>query len=618
MKNVRTSNSFRENRRSPMTRLTIPSHLTPSTNQPTIPNRRSPMHRFALLLVLLSAIPVTAGDAINRVNDLYVDPPTLECLGFRWYINGDDDGDATGELTFRPAGEETWRQALPMLRVNREVVNYDFRPYACENLLAGSILDLDPGVEYEVRCVLSDPDGGGADTTLTVRTREVPEYPAPKRILHVYQPGHPEARKPRVYTSLHKALRYLQPGDEVRVHAGVHFTNSDTLRIDISGTPEAPIVIRPAGDGKAFIDGGSTGIIFDIRDTEHLFFEDLTVRTGDTAFRADGASHLTIRRCQILDVRTGLYSYSEHSTHWYIADNTITGRNENWYPRGQDNPSHTGINLYGRGHVVTHNRISDFWDGIAIANYGKPPHDLALQAVAIDFSYNDLSEFVDDGVETDYGCHNVRVWGNRIRNAHTGLSAQPTYGGPIYLIRNQVYNATSLSLKLHNWCTGLEIYHNTLISARQGFRSYPRWQNTIMRNNLILGVSRYAVETGSPDPRTTLDYDGYHRTDDPEDRFFKWIVGEDSTRYATLEEFTAATGLEEHGIEIGYDIFNDAQPPEEGKTYPTLDLLLDPESPAVDAGMALPTINDTHQGDAPDLGCCEAGEPLPRYGPREE
>jgi len=49
-------------------------------------------------------------------------------------------------------------------------------------------------------------------------------------------------------------------GDEVLVHAGVHFTNSDTLDIDISGTPDAPIVIRAAGDGKTFIDGGSTGI----------------------------------------------------------------------------------------------------------------------------------------------------------------------------------------------------------------------------------------------------------------------------------------------------------------------------------------------------------------------
>ncbi len=138
------------------------------------------------------------------------------------------------------------------------------------------------------------------------------------------------------------------------------------------------------------------------------------------------------------------------------------------------------------------------------------------------------------------------------------------------------------------------------------------------RNNLILGGSRYAMETGSPDPQTSLDYDGYHRTDDPEGRFIKWIVGEASTRYATLEEFTEATGLEEHGIEVGYDIFVETQPPEEGKTHAPLDLLLRPGSAAVDAGIALPTVNETYKGDAPDLGCCEEGEVLPLYGPREE
>jgi len=574
-----------------------------------------PLSAFLLLLVPASGAAV---DAIRRTGDFFVDPPTLACLGFRWYIYGDDDGDAAGQLTYRRVGENTWHQALPMLRVNREVVNYDFHPYACENLLAGSIFYLAPDTEYEVRCLLRDPDGGQADTTVVVRTRPVPQAPAPARTLHLHQPRYGVPKRPRIYTSLRQAVVNLQPGDHLLVHAGVHYTGGDSLRIALRGAPDAPIVIRAAGDGKAFIDGGGAEMIFDVRDAGHLIFEDLIVRNGRTAFRADGARHLTVRRCRITDVRTGLYSYSEHSTHWYIADNVITGRNPAWYPRGEDNPSHTGINLYGRGHVVCRNRISGFWDGIAVANYGKPPHDLALQAVAIDFYHNDLSEFVDDGIETDYGCHNVRVWENRILNVHAGLSAQPTYGGPIYFIRNQVYNATALSLKLHNWCSGLEIYHNTLISARQAFVSYPRWQNAILRNNLFLGVARYAAETGSPDPRTSLDYDGYRRTDDPEGRFIKWAVGEEEGRYATLEEFTAATGFEAHGIEIDYGIFVQAGPPIEGQTYApdAVDLALRPEAAAVDAGMSLPNISDTYAGNAPDLGCCEAGLPLPHYGPR--
>jgi hypothetical protein len=46
------------------------------------------------------------------------------------------------------------------------------------------------------------------------------------------------------------------------------------------------------------------------------------------------------------------------------------------------------------------------------------------------------------------------------------------------------------------------------------------------------------------------------------------------------------------------------------------DLRLDPASRAVDAGVVLPNFNDGFAGQAPDLGCCELGQPLPHYGPR--
>jgi hypothetical protein len=47
-----------------------------------------------------------------------------------------------------------------------------------------------------------------------------------------------------------------------------------------------------------------------------------------------------------------------------------------------------------------------------------------------------------------------------------------------------------------------------------------------------------------------------------------------------------------------------------------IDPRLDPGSRAVDAGIVLPNFNDGFTGTAPDLGCCELGQPLPHYGPR--
>ena len=291
----------------------------------------------------------------------------------------------------------------------------------------------------------------------------------------------------------------LRPGDEVLFHAGIHYTGLDTLRVAARGTAAHPIVFR--GQQGATVDGEGGWAVFDLRDSAHLFFEGLSLRRAEYGIYADGTSWLVVRQCHLEDVRTGIYSYSENSTNWYIADNTLVGRNVTWYPRSRDSPSHTGINLYGRGHIVCHNRISGFWDGLAIANFGKPPHAPEMQPVAIDFYRNEISQAVDDGLEVDYGCHNIRVFENRIYNVHAGLSAQPTYGGPVYFVRNLVYNATALSLKLHNWCTGLEIYHNTLVSPRQGFHSYPRWQNTrLVQQPLFGGTTIRCRDWHAPPP----------------------------------------------------------------------------------------------------------------------
>jgi hypothetical protein len=46
------------------------------------------------------------------------------------------------------------------------------------------------------------------------------------------------------------------------------------------------------------------------------------------------------------------------------------------------------------------------------------------------------------------------------------------------------------------------------------------------------------------------------------------------------------------------------------------DFRLKPGSAAIDAGIALPTINDDFTGRAPDLGAYELDRPAPHYGPR--
>ena len=95
-----------------------------------------------------------------RAGRFLVDPPTLENVGFRWYVEGDSNRNARVDVAYRRAGDVKWKDALPMLRVHHEIVNQDYGPYRVGNLFAGSVLFLKPATRYQVRFTMHDPDGG--------------------------------------------------------------------------------------------------------------------------------------------------------------------------------------------------------------------------------------------------------------------------------------------------------------------------------------------------------------------------------------------------------------------------------------------------------------------------
>ncbi|HWQ56749.1 MAG TPA: hypothetical protein VN442_23890 [Bryobacteraceae bacterium] len=578
-----------------------------------------PKTSLVLLFCLVYACP--AADRIVP-GKLLVDPPTLENLGFRWYVKGDDNRNAKVEVQYRRKGEPGWRAALPLLRVYRELVNQDFDPYRVGNLFAGSVLFLEPGTAYEVRLAMSDPEGGGETRTVTAETRREPRALVGGRTLDVYPAGFTGKRTPRSYVGLMAAYAVARPGDRLLLHAGIY---KGPFTLARSGAPDKPIAIQAAGDGEAVLEGpGHGGDLLNVQRANHLIFEDLTLRHAKHAILAGvkgepGASGLVVRRCRISDAIWGVTTTSEYSSGWYIADNVLTGTNPTWYPRPEKtymSPSHTGINVYGRGHVVAHNRISRFSDGIAPANFGPPRDELELQPVAVDIHDNDVSFAQDDCIETDYGAHNFRVYRNRCYNAHTGISVQPFYGGPVYLIRNEVYGVTALNFKVHNYSAGVVAYHNTVASAGSGFKSFERWQNGHFRNNLFLGGRGLAMDTGTLTRYSTLDYNGYRRNA-PGD-LIRWFDGVKRALYPTLEAFRTATRHERHGIMVDYDLFLKAEPPRAGVTVDpaAYDLRLRNGAAAVDAGTPLAGINDGSAGRAPDLGCYELGAAPPRYGPR--
>jgi hypothetical protein len=677
--------------------------------------------RTAQLLALsLALVATTAGaqDAArgggNAVTpgDLIVEPPTLINLGFEWWIEGDDNRNASVAVSFRARGETEWRDALPLLRLHGERIYSESRiDLVAPNMFAGSILDLTPDTEYEARFVLSDPDGvrGETQRTATVRTRAEPVPYRGGRTFHVYPHGFAGAKTEPAFEGLMCAYNEwcagtdwatagrprVRPGDTILVHAGIYqynryeYTNDaavnrttpldGTYYLTADGTAERPISIVAAGDGDVVFDGNGNYALFDVRAADYTHFEGITFRNAEVAILAGtqfiaGAKGLTVKRSSFERVGAGVFTNWSGSSGFYIADNVFVGRNDPnhligwagdmWIKfRGVDGQvfpppmaSYVAVKLYGPGHVVAHNYIADFHDGINVETYGNPDGSVASgpgiadgpkyppreyfdrRPVAIDFYGNYITNSHDNPIEADGSMHNVRVMRNMfINHASHAFCNQPTLGGPVYWIRNIAYHLPAGSTRLTNGAAGVLFYNNTILAETFAAGT----SNTHWRNNLILGENAlpaiFNVTTFTQ--YTSSDYNGF-RPNEGVDASFRWSapragVTADYNRFGymaelqarefeTLEDFARATGQDRNSVLVDYDVFlnvsmldaQDAETVQKLYEAADFDFRLRPGSAAIDRGTPLATVTDGFEGRAPDLGALELGAPLPVYGPR--
>jgi hypothetical protein len=626
-----------------------------------------------------------------------VDPPTLVSLGFAWQIAGDDNRNARVDVTYRKKGESQWRTALPLLRLQHEQVlggnpregGRHYYSYVAPNMFAGSILNLEPGTEYECRFVLSDPDGvkGKAEKTAMVRTRQEPQPASGGHVYHVYPFGYQGTKQEPAFTGLLAAYYMgsdqsdhsnamparVQAGDIILVHAGVYKDSrfiyggfdrntpaygtpfDGTYYLTQSGTPDKPIVIKGAGDGEVVFDGDGCQNLFNLLAGNYNYFEGITVRNTNVAFllglkNITGASGFTLKHSRLENIGRGVQDDWSGSKNFYIADNVFIGRHDpnklqSWFTPavwakfpGYPTPitSEYAVKVYGQGHVVAYNYAANWHDGIDIATYGDPdgtPNPIADRLpVSIDFYGNDFSNMADNCIEADGGARNIRVFENRCFNSAGGaFSAQPLFGGPLYIYRNLVYHATTGGpLKLIDTPAGVLIYQNTFIG--QGRLMGPA-SNIHFLNNLILGdgFAEPVLNLRTYTNYSSSDYNGFRPNPDVSDAF-EWnsppfevqadYQHDPQTRhFNSLDGYKQITHQEQHSIVVDFDVFMSAKAPEKADPQhlykpDDLDFRLKPGSDAIDAGIDLPSITDGFTGRAPDLGAYELDRPLPHYGPR--
>jgi hypothetical protein len=471
------------------------------------------MTRVSLLLLLCLSTAMTAAQgppgrgqgpggpaapppnpSVAVAGELLVEPPTLINLGFEWFMEGDENRNATVAVSYRRSGESAWKDALPMLRLKGErVFSQSQVDVIAPNMFAGSVLDLAPDTLYDVQFVLADPDGvrGESRRTLSVRTRAEPKPYAGGRVFHVYPHGFTGAKVEPSFEGLMCAYNYwcagtdwatagrprVRPGDTILVHAGTYkynrheYTNNPavnrtvpldgTYYLTADGTAEMPIAIKAAGDGPAIFDGAGNFALFDVRAADYTYFEGLTFRNSEVAILAGtqfiaGAKGLTAKRNRFEDVGAGIFTNYSGSSQFYIADNWFYGRNDPKHLIGWAGPqiwerfngvdgqvfppamaSYVAVKLYGPGHVVAFNYIADFHDGINVETYGNPDGSVASGPGILDGPKYPTREYWDRRpIAIDF-------YNNYITNSHDNPIEADGSMHNIRVMRNMLINHAS-------------------------------------------------------------------------------------------------------------------------------------------------------------------------------
>jgi hypothetical protein len=542
-------------------------------------------------------------DAIN-VGAAQVDPATRNCLGFVVPITqGDDNHNARTDVQYREVGQSVWKGALPLLRIRPETISTETPPgdYGLPNpqeSFAGSILDLKAGTAYEVQFTVTDPDGGGVTQTLTAATLPEP----------LSAPASPRTVPVSTQAQLDAALAAAQAGDVVQLAAGT-YTNVTVTR---SGTETNPIIVRGQAEGAVVLNGAGRSYGIDIR-ASYVYVEQLTVDGSQWGARIQNSTGAVIRHVTFHHLQFGIDGMSANSG-VYICDNTLEGPHQ-WPDVSSATWDTEGIAVTGQGITVCHNKLSGFGDALGL-------HQSSSPNIAIDFYGNDVLWTGDDGMELDYAYRNVRAYRNRITNAGMGVSLQPVWGGPVYVVKNVLVNLAHAPYKLNNEPTGFLILNNTSIRTQGdgnysadawpqlGYQLSGHWSfaaNFQFKNNIVVGVTRPARVTTAL-VLADIDYDGWF----PDGQFDFYDT------YANLADVKARSAYEARGVVLNGLPF--ATAPGMPADYTTLvgpkDVTLSAASNANDAAVLLPNVNDDFVGSGPDLGAVERGRPAPVFGPR--
>lgn len=454
-------------------------------------------------LAFMVGLALAAGPALAQNTASLTSTSTygnLQAGGVVVTVAGDANMNAAVSLEWRLAAG-TFKYAHPLVRIDA-------------TRFVGSLFWLSPGSAYEVRVMLSDPDGVTGSPTATAALATRPDtLPEPTlRTLYVAttgNDGNPGTDPGAPLRTIQRAADLSQPGDLVSIQPGVY---RESVSVPSSGTAAQPIVFRgltgasldgadatiaggvtwTAGSGGVYsrvtgfatghvvteagrlyryasvaelqaLGAGAPGGFFFDGTTLHVRFADNSSPSSHTmhvarledGFYLDSVANVRIENLEIRHFGSGDYGKGVYLR--YASDCVV--RASNIHENGA-----AGVWIKGGDrHRVEDNQI---WD-TSIFNW---PWDLTKGSSA----ENNAVVLTDD-----VGRGNV-IRRNTIHGQFNGMgpcgSTAPPGGGftnETDIYENTLYQHTDDALEPEGWCSNVRIWGNTIRDVHMAFAVAP-------------------------------------------------------------------------------------------------------------------------------------------------
>ncbi len=502
--------------------------------------------------------------------------PTYEASGLYWSAPGANA--ATGcEVKFRKSGDSAWTQGLTMW--------FDARDNECR----GSLVNLVAGTTYEAQFNLP---GLAVTRAVTFKTW-ANQLPVAKTYtvaggagtLNITEGGS-AATGYVVYQGASGAVLDAQNASQfnVTVNASYVIVRGLTLK----GAQQDAIRISPDVKDVVIEDNDISGW-GRTRDGKWGADMDSGVRA---ICKTETLERVTIQRNKIHDPR-------------YSANSWTDG-----HPAG---PQGITISYCGGNHVIRFNEIyggsKHFNDAIGgednFSTTGFPNKDSDLYG-------NKISNTWDDGIESEGGNKNVRIWGNYLDNTATGIATTIVSVGPVYIFRNVFNRNAFFEGRAHDaderqpffksgssadFSNGRRyLFHNTMLQATEAGSQY--------------GLGGGAGIGGTGDTQlvhNTISMNNIYHLWKPNSAVYQ--VGTDNVFQNDM--FNGSFGAAIVGGINAAPAYaaNNGWKSEAGGQY-----ALAAGTPGYDQGVRIPNFNDDFLGAAPDVGAVESGAVAMKFG----